>query len=62
MGLKENMDSFYEYLHVLASHTVNPLTIPHCELREALIKVKEEIKHKPSLNLSDDPDNNILAY
>ena len=28
LGLKENVDSFYEYPHMLASHTVNPLIIP----------------------------------
>ena len=62
LGLKENMDSFYEYLCMLASHTVNPLIIPPHELRKILIKISEEMKHKPRLNLPNDPDNNIWAY
>ena len=62
MGLKENVNSFYEYLSVLASHAINPLIIPPHILREVLIKVKEEMKHKPRLNLPYDPHNNIWAY
>ena len=62
LGLKENVDSFYEYLHMLASHTINPLIISPHELRQVLIKVKKEMKHKPRLNSPDDPDNNIWTY
>ena len=40
LGLKENVDSFHEYLCMLASITVNPLTMPPDELRKVLIKVK----------------------
>ena len=61
LGLKEDLDSFYEYLHALASHTLNPLIIPHYELREVLIKAKEEMKHEPKINLPNNPDN-IWAY
>ena len=49
LSLKENVDSFYEYVCVLASHTVDPLIIPPNELREVLIDVKEEMKHNLDL-------------
>ena len=32
ISLKENVDSVYEYMHVLTSHQVNPLVIPPEEL------------------------------
>ena len=47
---------------MLANQIVNPLIIPPHELREVMIKVKEELKHKPRLNLPTDPDNNIWPY
>ena len=49
-------------LRVLASHKVNPLTVPSVNLHNILVKVKHDMKTNPRLVLPDDPDRNIWAY
>ena len=38
ISLKENVESVYEYMHVLASHQVNPLVLPPEELQKSFGK------------------------
>ena len=41
ISLKNNVESVYEYMHVLASHQLNPLVLPPEELRKVLVKDKD---------------------
>ena len=62
LSLEEGADSFYEYIHVMASHEVNPLIVPPSDLRRILLGVKDEIPLHPRMALLDDSDVNIWAY
>ena len=59
LSLKEGVDSFFEYMHILASHKVNPLIVPPSDLRNILLDVKNEIYSHPRLALHDGLDVNI---
>ena len=60
--LKEDLDSLYEYIRVLASQELNPLMIPPDILKTILNRVMEDIKSNARLRLSEDPKTNIWAY
>ena len=60
ISLKENIDAFYEYMRVLASHLVN--LVPPDKLCIILVNVKWDMKAKLRLELPDDPDTNLWAY
>ena len=60
--LKEGIDSFYEYMHVLASYEENPIIIPPFDYRNILWDVGMEICTHPRLALPDDPGVNIWPY
>ena len=62
LSLKENVESLYEYMRVLASQQVNPLILPPMALRNVLVTVKKEMAKNPRLALPEDPDKNIWAY
>ena len=40
--LKGNVDALHEYIRVLASHNVMPLTVPPLDLHNILVKIKHE--------------------
>ena len=61
-ALKEDIDSLYEYMWVLASQRLNPLVMPPDVLRKILEQVQEGIQSNVRLCLSGDPYENILAY
>ena len=61
-SLKEGVESFYEYMQVLANHEVNPLIVPLSELQCILLGIKHNIHVHPQLALPDDPNDNIWAY
>ena len=61
-ALKEDIDSLYEYMQVLASQQLNPLVMPPDVLRKILEQVQEGIQSNTRLHLSEDPDENIWAY
>ena len=62
MALDANVNGVYEYLRVMASHTVNPLVLPPEKLRQMLAKIKEDMRTNPRLKLPEDPEENIWAY
>ena len=45
-ALKEDVDSLYEYMRVLASQELNPMIIPPDILKKILHKIMEDIKIK----------------
>ena len=59
---KEDIDSLYEYMRVLASQELNPLIIPADILKTTLNRIMEDIKSNARLRLSEDPKTNIWAY
>ena len=61
-ALKEDIDSLYEYMRVLASQELNPLIIPPDILKKILYRIMEDIKSNARLRLSEDPKTNIWAY
>ena len=56
LSLKGNVGALYEYIRVLASHKVNPLTVPSVDLHNILVKVTHDIRTNPILELPDDSD------
>lgn len=62
MAMQQNVESFYEYLRVLASRQANPMVIPPDKLREVLLQVKEDMRSNLRLALPEDPDLNIFSY
>ena len=61
-SFKERVESFYEYIWVLANHEVNPLVVPLLELWCILLDIKHKICLHPWLALPDDPNDEIWAY
>ena len=59
---KRNVDALYEYMRVLASCLVNSLIVPLDKLRKILIKVKQNVRTNPYLEVPDDPHKNDWAY
>ena len=62
MTLKENVETIYEYMRVLATRSVNPLLMPPNNLRAALQKIQEDIRPNPRLLLPEDPQISIWNY
>ena len=62
VSLKEGVESFYEYMWVLANHEINPLVVPPLELQCMLLDIKHNIHLYPWLALPDDPNDSIWAY
>ena len=62
LHLKENVDTLYESVRVLASHKGNPLIVPRVDIFNILVKVKHDMRTNNRLELPDDPDRNIRAY
>ena len=60
--LKEDIDSLYEYMRVLATQQLNPMVMPPDMLRKILEQVQEGIRANAHLCLSEDPYENIWAY
>ena len=61
-ALKEDVDSLYEYMRVLASQELNPLIIPPDILKMILNRIMGDIKSNARLRLSKDLKTNIWAY
>ena len=61
-ALKEDIDSLYEYMRVLATQQLNPMVMPPDVLRKILEQVQEGIRANARLCLSEDPYENIWAY
>ena len=61
-ALKEDVDSLYEYMRVLALQELNPLIIPPDILKTILHRIMEDIKSNARLKPSEDPKTNIWAY
>ena len=61
-ALKEDVDSLYEYMRVLASQELDPLIIPPDILKTVLNRIMEDNKSNARLRLSKDPKTNIWAY
>ena len=61
-ALKEDVDSLYEYMRVLASQELNLLIIPLDILKTILNRIMEDIKSNARLRFSEDPKTNIWAY
>ena len=61
-ALKEDIDSLYEYIQVLASQQLNPLVMPPDVLRKILEQVQDGIRSNTRLRLGEDPYENIWAY
>ena len=59
---KEDIDSLYEYMRVLAAQQLNPMVMPPDVLRKILEQVQEGIRANARLCLSEDPYENIWAY
>ena len=54
------MDSLYEYMRVLASHTLNSLVLPPDGLWDVLVKVQNERHMNPQMQLVDNPKTSGL--
>ena len=61
-GLKEDIDTLYEYMKVLSTQQLNPLIIPPDMLRYILEQVKDGIRSNAWLMLSEAPTQNIWTY
>ena len=61
-GLQNNADTIFDYLRVLASHSINPMVIPPEILRQMLKEVQVQIAPHPRLQLFEDIDRNIWVY
>ena len=62
LSFKEDVDSFCEFMHVLASHEVILLIVLPFGLRNILLDVKNEICSHPRLAVPDDLNVSIWAY
>ena len=60
--LKDDVDTFYEYLHLLATHRLTPVMITHNILCTMLHHVQEEIRSNAHLHLAEDLDSNVWAF
>ena len=61
-GLREDVDTFYEYLHLLATQRLTPVTLTPNILHNLLHHVQEEIISNTCLWLAEDPDSNVWAF
>ena len=62
ISIKNNVEKIYEYMRVMATHTVHPALIPPPALRDLLVHVKEKMKENPRLELPYDPEIEIWKY
>ena len=56
----ENVDEWYEYMRVLVSHFLNPIIDPSDDCR-ILLKVKQDMRSNPHLELLHDPGKKHLG-
>ena len=61
-ALKEDVDSLYEYMRVLASQELNPQIIPPDIFKKILNRIMEDIKSNARHRPSKDPYTNIWTY
>ena len=61
-ALKEDIDSLFEYMSLLATQQLNPMVMPPDMLRKILEQVQEVIWANAQLCLSEDPYENIWTY
>ena len=61
-ALKDDVDSLYEYMRVLASRELNLLIIPPDILKTILNRMMGDVKSNARPRLSEDPKTNIWAY
>ena len=61
-ALQGDTKSFFEYMRVLTSQELNPMTIPPDISKTILHKNKKDIKSHARLQLCEDPDTNIWSY
>ena len=61
-ALRGDTKSLYEYMRVLASQELNPMTIPPNILKKILHKIEEDIKSNARLKLCEDAEINIWTY
>ena len=60
--LKDDMDTFYKYLCLLATQRLTPVMITPNILCTMLHHVQEEIRSNAHLRLAEDPDSNVWAF
>ena len=60
--LREDIDSLYEYMRILASQELNPTIIPPDVLKTILHRIENDIKSNARLKLCEDPNTNIWSY
>ena len=51
-----------EYLRMVATHKVKPLTVPLDDPYNTLLKLQQYLGTNPHLELQDDPDRNTWVY
>ena len=61
-ALKDDVDTFYEYLWLLATQRLTPVTVMPNILCTMLHHIEEEIKSNAHLCLAEDPNTNIWAF
>ena len=61
-ALKDDIDTFYKYLHLLATQRLTPVTIMPNILCTMLHHVQEEIRSNAHLRLAEDPNTNVWAF
>ena len=61
-ALREDIDSLYEYMRILASQELNPTIIPPDVLKTILHRIENDIKSNARLKLCEDPNTNIWSY
>ena len=61
-ALKDDVDTFYEYLHLLATQRLTPIMITPNILCTMLHHIQEEIRSNAHLRLAKDPDTNVWAF
>ena len=61
-ALKDDIDTFYEYLCLLATQRLTPVTITPNILCIMLHHIQEEIRSNAHLQLAKDPDTNVWVF
>ena len=62
LAMENNVEQVEENLRVMATRKANPLILPPEKLRNLLVKIKDQMRENPRLQLPEDPDRNIWAY
>ena len=61
-ALRGDIDSFFEYMRILATQELNPTIIPPDILKTILHRIEDDIKSNARLKLCEDPNTNIWSY